>query len=117
MGYSGARGRAGGDEHLAFAGVSGARRLPVLSPGAGAPFQFAAITFRAALGGRDAITAPCASVPGAIAVTAGAAAATSRTTIVAAVRGLDEPSTAPGTGRCHRGTLCRSRSSAGNGSR
>jgi hypothetical protein len=69
--------------------------LPVMSLGAGAPFQFAAITFHAALGIRDAFTAACTSVLGAIAVTAGAATATSRTTIVAAIRDLDEPSPAP----------------------
>ncbi len=84
---------------LGAAGTAGEvavlNRLPVTSLGAGAPFQFAPVTFHAVLSVRDAITAACLSVLGAVAVTAGAAAATSRATIVTALRDLDDPPPAP----------------------
>jgi putative ABC transport system permease protein len=69
--------------------------LPVMSLGAGAPFQFAAVTFHAVLSARDAITAGCLVMLGAIAVTAGAAAATGRGSIVAALRDLDDQAPSP----------------------
>lgn len=65
--------------------------LPVMSLGAGAPFQFAAVTFHTVVTAHDAIIAAAVNVLGAIVVTAGAAIATSRTTIVAAIRGTAPP--------------------------
>jgi hypothetical protein len=78
-------------------------RLPSLSLGPAAPFQFAAVHFRAALRWQSALDAACLSILATIVIVALAAAWTSRTTIVTAIRDLDDPP--PGPARLR--DLCR----------
>jgi ABC-type lipoprotein release transport system permease subunit len=71
--------------------ISVLNHLPTVALGGSAPFQFADVTFRAALRWQSGLLAGGLSLLAALAIVALAAAAVSRTTIVAAIRNLGEP--------------------------